>query len=67
MNWGFAYNILYLVTLRNLADDLPRGWVDGGEGFLADRILPFIVDENLQFRRTKNCQVERGILIPYVR
>lgn len=31
-----------------MTDDIPSGWIDGGESFLADRIMPLIVYEDLQ-------------------
>lgn len=51
MNWDFhvpPQRSAYFVSFGHLADNLPCGRVDGREGFLADCIVPFIVDENLQ-------------------
>lgn len=43
----------HLVGLGHLADDLPGGGVDGREGFPADGVLPFVVDEQLQQEKEK--------------
>ncbi len=37
----------YLVRLLDVGYLLPVGWVDGGEGFPAAGVHPFIVDEDL--------------------
>lgn len=41
----------YLVGLGDLTDDLAGGRVDGGEGFPADGVVPFVVDEELKSKR----------------
>lgn len=46
--------VTHLVGLGHLADDLPGGGVDGREGFPADGVLPFIVDEQLQQDKGKS-------------
>lgn len=46
----------YLISLSHLADDFSRGWVDGGEGFLADCIVPFVIDENLQGKKPSRAE-----------
>ena len=38
----------HLAPFCDLADDLSRGRVDGGESFLADGVMPLIVNEDLQ-------------------
>lgn len=42
----------YLVGLGDLTDDLAGGRIDGGEGFPVDGVMPFIVDEELDKRRS---------------
>lgn len=43
--------VSHLVGLGHLADDLPSRGVDGGEGFPADGVLPFVVNEQLPGNR----------------
>lgn len=38
----------HLVPFSYLADDFPGGWINSGERFLADSVVPLIVYEDLQ-------------------
>lgn len=38
----------HLVPCSYLADDFPGGWINSGERFLADSVVPLIVYEDLQ-------------------
>ena len=38
----------HLISFSYLTDDFSSGWIDGGERFLANSIVPLIVYEDLQ-------------------
>lgn len=51
----------YLIALGNLADNLSCRRVDGGEGFLADCVVPFIVYEDLQWEQRSSIKPQTKI------
>lgn len=47
---------VYLLCLLDLTDLLSSRWVAGREDLPTDRVLPLIIDENLQEGKCKNLE-----------